>query len=199
MKTTVNSSRGMHFEKRVMNRLQSHFDPDCIFYNLNIPGRKDGETQIDFVLLDRTGIYIIEAKGYSGTVTGTFEDVKWTKTLTSRNGNTWKKKVMNPLFQNRGHIRYLKKLFADETIPMFSIAVISEKCDLSAVTGSHRGEYVFNIKEFSTKMEELISSKRKSLNEGQLAKVKTVLKNQKCCPMATYHGATSECQMGQKE
>ena len=94
MKTTGISNKGKHFEKRVLNRLQSHFDSDCILYNLNIPGRKDGETQIDFVLLDRTGIYIIEAKGYSGTVTGTFDDVKWTKTLTSRNGNIGKKKVM---------------------------------------------------------------------------------------------------------
>ena len=174
-KNNSKSTKGLHFEKRVMNRLQSHFDPDCIFYNLNIPGRKDGETQIDFVLLDRTGIYIIEAKGYSGTVTGSYDDVKWTKTLISRNGNTWKKKVMNPLFQNKGHIRYLKKLLAEETIPMFSVAVISEKCDLSAVTGSHRGEYIFNIKEFSSKMEELICSKRRSLNEEQLEKVKTVL------------------------
>ena len=179
MKTTGISNKGLHFEKRVMNRLQSHFDPDCIFYNLNIPGRKDGETQIDFVLLDRTGIYIIEAKGYSGTVTGSYDDVKWTKTLTSRSGNTWKKKVMNPLFQNKGHIRYLKKLLADETIPMFSVAVISEKCDLSAVTGSHRGEYIFNIKEFSSKMEELIYSKRKSLKQEQLEKMKAVLNDLK--------------------
>ena len=92
--------------------------------------------------------------------------------------HTWKKKVMNPLFQNKGHIRYLKKLLADETIPMFSVAVISEKCDLSTVTGSHRGAYIFNIKEFSTKMEELICSKRRSLNEEQLEKVKTALKTQ---------------------
>ena len=85
-KTTGTSMKGKHFEKRVLNRLKSNFD-DCIILNdVNIPGRKDKTAQIDFILLHETGLYIIEAKGYSGTVTGSVDDVWWEKTLTDEAG-----------------------------------------------------------------------------------------------------------------
>lgn len=169
------STRGLHFEKRVMNRLHSHFDPDRVFYNLTMPGRKKNETQIDFVLLDRTGIYIIEAKDYSGTVTGSFDDIWWTKALTSRDGRTWISRPKNPVFQNRGHMKAMKKFLKDDTIPVFSVTVISDKCDISQITGIHRGEYIFTIKEFSTKLNDLIDGKRKVLSDGRVDEIKKVL------------------------
>lgn len=169
------STRGLHFEKRVMNRLQSHFDPNLVIHDLNIPGRKDKDAQIDFVLLDRTGIYIIEAKGYSGTATGSYSDVKWTKTITAKDGRSWTKQYMNPLFQNKGHIKAMKKLLNDETVPMFSVAVVSDKCDLSKITGRHRGEYIFGLKEFATKLEELIWYKRKVLSESRVEEIRAAI------------------------
>ena len=182
------STRGLHFEKRVMNRPQSHFDSDRVFYNLTMPGRKKNETQIDFVLLDRTGICIIEAKDYSGTVTGSFDDIWWTKALTSRDGRTWTSMPKNPVFQNRGHIKAMKKLLKDDTIPVFSVTVISDKCDLSQITGSHRGEYIFTIKDFSSKLEELISIKRKVLSESRVEEVKEIL-----IPQINYNNLSTEC------
>ena len=169
------STKGLHFEKRVLNRLQSHFDKDRIIYNLSIPGRKKGETQIDFILLDETGLYVIEAKGYSGTVTGSIDDVKWTKSSTDSEGNTWTKQLMNPIFQNKGHIHYLKKLLADETIPLFSVAVLSDKCDFNEIKGKRKGLSIFSLKNFSMAMEELVDCKREVLDECKIEKTKMVL------------------------
>lgn len=95
-----------------------------------------------------------------------------------RRKNGIQDKNRHPIFQNRLHIHYLKKLFEDETIPMFSVAVISDKCDISAVTGSHRGEYVFNIKNFTSNLEGLISRRRNILDEKHMKKVQTLLKIQ---------------------
>lgn len=169
------STRGLHFEKRVMNRLQSHFDPDLVIHDLNIPGRKDKDAQIDFVLLDRTGIYIIEAKGYSGVATGSYSNAKWTKTITARDGRIWTNKQLNPLVQNRKHIKAMKNLLNDETIPIISVAVVSDKCDLSKITGRHRGEYIFGLKEFATKLEELIWYKRKVLSESRVEEIRAAI------------------------
>ena len=78
--------KGKHFEKRVQNRLMSNFDDCIVLHDVNISGRKDKTAQIDFILLHETGLHIIEAKGYSGTVTGLVDDVWWEKTLSDGTG-----------------------------------------------------------------------------------------------------------------
>lgn len=66
-------------------------------------------TQIDHILINKYGIFVIETKNYSGHIFGNNENFQWTQTF----GNNEKYRFYNPLKQNDGHINYLKKIIKD--------------------------------------------------------------------------------------
>ena len=144
------TGRGMHFEKRVENRLKANFPDSVIIHDVSIPGRKGKQAQIDFVMIDASGVFVIEAKCFSGTVTGSDSDVWWSKEIRDRAGNTFRKPAMNPVRQNETHVKRLKKLVKDSSIPVWSIIVISGKCDFSSIRLSKKTEntYMFHLKNF---------------------------------------------------
>jgi len=154
--------KGLHFEKRVENRLRANFPGSKILHDVSIPGRKGRPTQIDFIMLDATGVYVIEAKCYSGKVTGSASDVWWTKEKTNRDGSTVRKPAMNPIRQNENHVKHLKKLIKDESIPVYSIIVISGKCDFSAIrpaenaAGKTDNTYMFHLRDFVRGIREIM-------------------------------------------
>ena len=173
-KTTGTSMKGKHFEKRVLNRLKSNFD-DCIILNdVNIPGRRDKTAQIDFILLHETGLYIMEAKGYSGTVTGSVDDVWWEKTLTDEAGNVFKRMVMSPMKQNEGHIRHIRKIVGED-VPLVSVAILSEKCDFSSICMTGATTYVFHLKESMVRIREIMESSEEVIDSKNLEKFSKML------------------------
>lgn len=171
------SSRGRHFEMRVERRLLANF-PECmILHDVIIPGRKGKPTQIDFVLLDETGIYVIEAKGYSGTVTGNASDVFWTKTYMRNDGSKDERLVMNPLVQNSGHVRYIEKLINDPSVPVHSIAVLSEKCDSSGISHSKSDSFMFHLKDFTTGIRGIMDVSEAKVTDSKLEEIERHLES----------------------
>lgn len=88
--------------------------------------------------------YVIEVKNYSGWIFGNSKNKYWTQTLPGRNGCE-KRHFYNPIMQNEGHIRAIKRVLGDTSIPMYSIIVFSDQCvfkdltyDYSAVNVIHR-------------------------------------------------------------
>lgn len=171
--------KGLHFEKRVENRLRANFPGSVILHDVSIPGRKGRPTQIDFVMLDATGVYVIEAKCYSGKVTGSASDVWWTKETRSRDGITAGKPAMNPIRQNENHVKHLKKLSKDESIPVYSIIVISGKCDFSAVRFSKKAEntYMFHLKDFVKGMREIADRTAACMTEDRITELSNTIMN----------------------
>lgn len=80
-------------------------------------------TEIDMLVICKSGIVIIENKHLSGTVVGKPWDDNWSQT---KNGYT--KEFYNPLKQNNGHfkcmIHHLKKNKLGN-IPLFSLVIFS--------------------------------------------------------------------------
>lgn len=66
---------------------------------------KDSSTQIDHIYIDRSGVYVIETKNYSGDVYGDDYSNNWTQVF---NYGRTKNKLYNPVKQNEGHIKALK-------------------------------------------------------------------------------------------
>ena len=173
-----NSTRGMHFEKRVQNRLESNFYDCTIMHDVRVPSRKDNTTQIDFILLHETGIYVIEAKNYSGTVSGTKDDLLWKKTWVDDSGIPHIKMISNPIKQNEGHIKYIRKLVGDD-IPMFSISILSEKCDARSIRVYGRNTYMFHLKESMRMIREIMDFSRVCLNEERIEELNLELSTSK--------------------
>ena len=98
-----------------------------ILYNCYIPNDKDGTSEIDVLMICRKGIWVIESKNYSGWIFGKASDYMWTQTLKGKNRKSKKNTFYNPIAQNRGHIKYLKK-YLEMDIPFVSLVVFSDRC-----------------------------------------------------------------------
>ena len=175
----MTTTRGLHFEKRVENRLRANFPDSRILHDVRISGRKGKPAQIDFVMLDATGVYVIEAKCYSGTVTGSAKDVWWTKTTRDCNGNTIRKPAMNPVRQNETHVKRLKKHIKDSSIPVYSIIVISGKCDFSAVRLPEKTENtrMFHLKDFVRGIREIADRTGACMTEDRITELSDTIMN----------------------
>ena len=100
-----------------------------ILRNIYLP-KDNGETsELDVIFITQKGIFVFESKNYSGWIFGDEKNRYWTATLPNRQKNSF----YNPIMQNKTHLKWLKNFVGDE-IPLFSIVVFSERCELKKVT-----------------------------------------------------------------
>lgn len=99
---------GTIFENKVLLHLKEKFKDSVVLHNINVysPSLKK-ETQIDLVLINKKGIFVIEAKNFITSMKGTYDDLKWE--LRSKDKKA--KIVFNSLNQNLIHIRALNSAF----------------------------------------------------------------------------------------
>ena len=113
-------------------------------FNLYVP-KNDGETtELDIVLLHESGIYVFEAKNYSGWIFGTESQPYWTQTLHTGRGKSQKNQFYNPILQNKGHIKWLQTFLVDQTLPFYSYIVFSDRCTLKDIALTSGKHYVVN-------------------------------------------------------
>lgn len=113
-------------------------------FNLYIPKSNGETTELDVVLLHESGIYVFESKNYSGWIFGTESQQYWTQTLPAGRGRTQKNQFYNPIWQNKGHLKWLQTFLADQTLPFYSYVVFSDRCTLKNITLTSGKHYVVN-------------------------------------------------------
>lgn len=100
-----------------------------VLRNVYLP-KDNGETsELDVVFITQKGIFIFESKNYSGWIFGDEKSKNWTSMLP----NKQKSQFYNPIMQNKTHLKWMKQ-FVGEEVPLFSIIVFSERCELKKVT-----------------------------------------------------------------
>lgn len=100
-----------------------------VLRNVYLP-KENGETsEVDIVFITQKGIFVFESKNYSGWIFGDEKNKNWTASLP----NGQKNQFYNPIMQNKTHLKWMKS-FVGEDIPLFSIIVFSERCELKKVT-----------------------------------------------------------------
>lgn len=85
---------------------------DRLFTNVRV--RAEGKrAELDNVVVNKNGVFIIEVKNYSGKLTGGTGDYEWKKIKKTGSGKTYKTMVKNPFRQVKRQVyllsRYLKK------------------------------------------------------------------------------------------
>lgn len=103
-----------------------------ILLNLYIPKNDSTFSEIDIILLNKTGIYVFESKNIAGWIFGSQNDDYWTIVYK----NNRRIKMYNPIIQNRYHIKYLKEILNDEKIEynyFKSYIVFSERCEIKKI------------------------------------------------------------------
>lgn len=72
--------------------------------------------ELDNVIINRSGVFIVEVKNYSGMLTGEEDDYEWTKYKLSSGGNTYIQQVRNPVKQVRRQVYILSKVLKSNGI-----------------------------------------------------------------------------------
>lgn len=105
--------RGEKFATKLIRETLN--DDDILLCNVRISydGKK---TELDNVILNKRGIFIIEVKNYVGTITGGLNDYEWNKTKVTASGNSYTSSVKNPINQVRRQVYILANYLKDNGI-----------------------------------------------------------------------------------
>lgn len=126
--------KGFRGEYETWKNLSKYEEDGAKFiFNCYIPKGEKETTEIDVIMLHRTGIYVFESKNYSGWIFGNEKDRMWTQTLPT--GSTSQKEhFYNPIRQNQAHIKWLQELLNMDDSFFYSLIVFSERCEFKSVT-----------------------------------------------------------------
>lgn len=112
------ATRGKRGEKKVDRIIGKTVEKQQYVIN-NLILLTDGKSsQIDHIVINPRGIFVIETKNYSGEIYGAESQREWTQVLAY--GNV-KNKIYNPLKQNATHVYNVKKVVGN--LPVYSLVV----------------------------------------------------------------------------
>lgn len=132
-------------------------------------------TQIDVVLLHKSGLWVFEVKDYSGLILANTESHKWFKFLAKRRYSFY-----NPFFQNKTHVdalsNYLKEF---PRLKIYSVVIFYGNCQIELSGKIGKGRVLITNKNINSLFEN-IKKKDFSLNYLERLKIhKLLLKAQK--------------------
>ena len=90
-----------------------------VINNLTLKIGDNKTSQIDHVVINKCGIFVIETKNYSGRIYGNEAQLEWTQVLSY---GKVKNKLYNPIKQNKTHMYYISNLLNGK-FPVFSAVV----------------------------------------------------------------------------
>ena len=90
-----------------------------VIHNLKLRIDTNKTSQIDHIVINRNGIFVIETKNYSGRIYGQESQQEWTQVLAY---GKVKNRLYNPVKQNKSHLYHISNLLP-EKLPLFSAVV----------------------------------------------------------------------------
>jgi len=78
--------------------------------------------ELDHVVRVRSGIVVLETKMLGGVITGTLDGAQWTQRK-QRAGEIEVRSLVNPVLQNRAHVRALEAFVGDPRVPVWGVVV----------------------------------------------------------------------------
>ncbi len=118
--------RGKKGELNVNLRLQLLPSEEYKVINNLLISSHGHTSQIDHVVVSEYGIFVIETKNYKGWIYGSDNSEYWTQNIYGK-----KYQLYNPIQQNQGHVRALRRILKDLPSDMFiSIVAFSRQATL---------------------------------------------------------------------
>lgn len=127
-------SKGVVGEYFTFKELESLPQPRKFLFNTYLPRENGQTTEVDVILLHESGIYVFESKNYSGWIFGTENQKNWTQCLKSSRGRAVKNHFLNPIMQNKLHIKCLAETLKEfGELPFYSYILFSDRCELKDI------------------------------------------------------------------
>ena len=168
-------SLGEYGERRVSSYLEDLPCEDYRVYNDLLIRDGNYTTQVDHIIISRYGVFVLETKNIHGKVYGSGNSEYWKQYLPDRGyrryGFTQEHQLRNPVWQNAGHIKSLRRLVFGNDIPVYGIVVFPTETDLyvnSEQPVLHMWDVVPFIKQYR---DEVLSTEQMSYYRRQLFEV----------------------------
>ena len=139
-----------------------------ILHNLEIV-IKNRTIQIDILFITQKGIFVIESKNYSGSISGAEHQNKWTLRTRKKDYHFY-----NPVLQNQAHINILSKIA--NTSNFFSLIAFSERCHLDYIDIHTPNVFVFNRYALRDVISDVFSNEPDVFSEADIASVTEFLR-----------------------
>ena len=168
--SSVRSDKGKVGEYYIYKYLRPLNGFKKYLFNCYIPKDDGTTTEIDVIMLHETGIFVFESKNYSGWIFGSENQQTWTQTLPTGNGNSQKSHFLNPIIQNKVHIKWLQKYLGEENdLPIYSYIVFSDRCTLKSITLTSGHHNVINRYNILSAVTANVASGKSILSEEEIA------------------------------
>lgn len=119
-------SKGKVGERKVANKLDWLPRNKYMVINDVILPTPHGTSQIDHIVVSIYGIFVIETKYYNGWIYGGENSEYWTQNVYGE-----KHQFYNPIFQNEGHVKALRRVLAEfEPLDIIPIVAFSGTADI---------------------------------------------------------------------
>ncbi len=150
-KTRTSFDKGKEGEQLIRKHLAHYEKIGAKFLsNIYVPKANGGTAEIDLVLIHPKGLFVFESKNYSGWIFGNERHQNWTQTFPKNwNGKGHKQQFYNPILQNSNHIKHLKH-HIEKSIPVWSIIVFSDECELKDITVSSKNVRVVQCRQVAS-------------------------------------------------
>ncbi len=114
-------SKGKAGEKTVSRKLSRLPKDKYKVLNDIMLATPKGTTQIDHIVVSICGVFVVETKNYQGWIYGGEESEYWTQNIYGH-----KHQFYNPILQNAGHVRALRRTLSEyESLPIIPIVAFS--------------------------------------------------------------------------
>ncbi|MGM0579701.1 MAG: NERD domain-containing protein [Bacteroidota bacterium] len=124
--------KGAFGEYKVSSKLKRLKRKDYIVLNYLLLKNGNSTTQIDHIVISKSGIFVIETKNYKGWIHGHQNSEYWSQTIYKH-----KRKLRNPIKQNWAHVFALKKILSEyQYVKYYPIVVFAGNGKLKNVTTS---------------------------------------------------------------
>jgi len=130
--------------------------PEGYFGFQNVTVSYQGKSsELDMVVVGRTGVFIIETKNHNGTIQGSFQEPQWIQYKTGRRGGSYSKELYNPVKQVGTHVYRLAHYLRDQgcnvhvdamvffTNPQATVQVYGTPGNIAVYAGQTGAELIF--------------------------------------------------------
>ena len=169
-KSALFMDKGESLEYKIFKTLNSIYGTGTkkILVDLLIDKNNGHSTQIDLIFIHKTGIYVIESKNFSCTVSGNNTNNNWLKKYSNKEIHTF----YNPIKQNNTHIHEIKRVLNINHSDYFtSLIVFSDNTIISHFNNTNDFNFntkILNYNKLKTTLREMIKIKNTLLSDDEI-------------------------------
>lgn len=130
----ISSYKGRVGEDKILDEIEKLNYKVEVIKNLIIK-KQEGTTEVDIIMITCVGIFVFEVKNYSGWIFGNLTQKNWTQTFPTKQ----KESFLNPIIQNKGHIKALRSILDQKfkNLDYYSVIVFTDNSTLKSVPDSN--------------------------------------------------------------